>query len=202
MANQEHLEILRQGVEVWNAWRDKEPSVRPDLRNVDLVGADLEDADLHEADLSYAILREANLSHADFWKANLGGADLEDADLREANLRETDLSYADLWKANLCGALLVKTNLVDATLTDCRIYGISAWNVKLNERTKQQGLIITPGEEPEVTVDDLEVAQFVYLLRHLVTPQFRPLAPVQARGGRQETDTETPADDVRRLWPR
>jgi hypothetical protein len=61
---------------------------------------------------------------------------------------------------------LVETNLEDATLTDCRIYGISAWNVKLNERTKQQGLIITPPRKPAVTVDDLEVAQFVYLLLH------------------------------------
>src|SRR5580692_2108831 len=42
----------------------------------------------------------------------------------------------------------------------------SAWNLKLNARTKQQGLIITPFNEPEVTVDDLEVAQFVYLLLH------------------------------------
>jgi uncharacterized protein len=64
------------------------------------------------------------------------------------------------------GAQLVETNLVDATLTDCSIYGISAWNVKLNERTKQQGLIITPDGEAAVTVDDLEVAQFVYLLLH------------------------------------
>jgi hypothetical protein len=61
---------------------------------------------------------------------------------------------------------LVETNLVDATLTDCRIYGISAWDVKLSEGTKQQGLIITPDDEPAVTVDDLEVAQFVYLLLH------------------------------------
>jgi hypothetical protein len=60
---------------------------------------------------------------------------------------------------------LVETNLIDATLTDCRIFGISAWNVKL-ERTKQQGLIITPIKEPAVTIDDLEVAQFVYLLLH------------------------------------
>jgi hypothetical protein len=61
---------------------------------------------------------------------------------------------------------LVETGLVDATLTDCRIYGISAWGVNLSEGTKQQGLIITPEGEPAVTVDDLEVAQFVYLLLH------------------------------------
>ena len=61
---------------------------------------------------------------------------------------------------------LVETNLADATLTGCAIYGISAWNVKLSEGTKQQDLIITPPQEPAVTVDDLEVAQFVYLLLH------------------------------------
>jgi hypothetical protein len=56
---------------------------------------------------------------------------------------------------------LVETNLVDATLTDCAIYGISAWGVELSEGTKQQGLIITRPVEPAVTVDDLEIAQFV-----------------------------------------
>ena len=36
----------------------------------------------------------------------------------------------------------------------------------LSEGTKQQGLVITPANEPTITVDDLEVAQFVYLLLH------------------------------------
>ena len=34
------------------------------------------------------------------------------------------------------------------------------------EGTKQQNLIITRGAEPEITVDNIEVAQFVYLLLH------------------------------------
>jgi hypothetical protein len=61
-------------------------------------------------------------------------------------------------------ATLVETSLVDATLTGCRVYGISAWNVKLGAATKQDALIITAPGEPEVIIDDLEVAQFVYLL--------------------------------------
>ena len=44
------------------------------------------------------------------------------------------------------------------------IYGISAWNIRLNDKTKQSGLIITPEGTPTITVDDLEVAQFIYLL--------------------------------------
>ncbi len=59
----------------------------------------------------------------------------------------------------------METNLTDANLTGCNIYGISAWNLKL-EGAKQQNLVITRHEEPEITVDNIEVAQFVYLLLH------------------------------------
>jgi hypothetical protein len=47
----------------------------------------------------------------------------------------------------------------------CKIYGIAAWEVRLKE-TDQTNLIITPADEPEITVDNLEVAQFIYLLLH------------------------------------
>ena len=118
------------------------------------------------ANLSGANLSGANLSRADLSGANLSEANLSGANLSGANLSGANLSGANLSGANLSGAQLVETNLVDATLTDCSIYGISAWDVKLSEGTKQQGLIITPADEPAVTVDDLEVAQFVYLLLH------------------------------------
>src|SRR5262249_45038979 len=49
--------------------------------------------------------------------------------------------------------------------TGCRIYGVSAWGLKL-ERAKQQNLVITPEDEPTVTVDNIEIAQFIYLLLH------------------------------------
>lgn len=36
MANQEHLDILKQGVEAWNQWRKDHPAINPDLREADL----------------------------------------------------------------------------------------------------------------------------------------------------------------------
>jgi len=40
MANPEHLEILKQGVEVWNEWRKEDNEVQPDLSKSDLAGDD------------------------------------------------------------------------------------------------------------------------------------------------------------------
>jgi hypothetical protein len=59
----------------------------------------------------------------------------------------------------------VRTDFRGANLTGCRIYGVSAWGLKL-EGAEQQNLVITPKNRPEITVDNIEVAQFIYLLLH------------------------------------
>jgi hypothetical protein len=46
MANQEHLDTLKQGVDAWNAWRKQHLKVYPDLRGVYLSEADLGKANL------------------------------------------------------------------------------------------------------------------------------------------------------------
>src|SRR2546428_571308 len=121
MANDEHVALLKKGVAAWNAWRDENPDIRPDLNG-------------------------ANLSAVDLSGANLSGENLQGANLYAAHLLDTDFTGADL--------------------TGCRIFGISAWRLKL-EGAKQQSLVITPhflgeAEEPEITVDNIEVAQFIY----------------------------------------
>jgi uncharacterized protein YjbI with pentapeptide repeats len=82
MANSEHIELLRRGVDVWNAWRKKERASVPDLAHAKLSGAHLRGVDLNGANL-----RAANLSYAD-----LGGAILKGAVLFAAILREADHS--------------------------------------------------------------------------------------------------------------
>jgi uncharacterized protein YjbI with pentapeptide repeats len=114
--------------------------------------------DLRGADFSRANLREAMLSGANLWRANLS-----EADLTQANLSRANLSEADLREANLEGALLLNTVLNGADLTACRVCGVSAWGIRL-ENAIQKDLIITPAGEPAITVDNLEVAQFIYLL--------------------------------------
>jgi uncharacterized protein YjbI with pentapeptide repeats len=308
MANQEHLDILKQGVEVWNRWREEHPDVDPDLSRTDYIvgplitielrganlsrtnlskavlaaqnlsgvnlananlqraslsmgkfhdvnlqganlcnancngvsfsnvilsganlsginlngayliqtnfeGVNLTHADLTEAYLYGAKFANADLSHADLRRARISGTDiddidyakldlsdweeggiyhedanfshsnlkganlnkqnlshvdfhnaaLQDANLSETNLRGSNLCGADLRRANLTYASLVETKLKSAKISECLVYGISAWNVQL-ERTTQLNLVITPPNEPQITVDNLKIAQFIYLL--------------------------------------
>ena len=165
MANDEHVALLKQGVAAWNAWRDKNPNIRPDLSGADLSEANLSGANLSGANLSGADLSAANLDGANLIEANLSGANLRGANLSGANLSGADLSGANLGEADLQAAVLVGTDFSGADLTGCRIYGVSAWGLKL-EGSKQQNLIITRADEPEITVDNIEVAQFIYLMLH------------------------------------
>ena len=136
-----------------------------DIGSADLGGADLGGADLRGANLNGADLVMANLSSSDLRGVDLRGANISDADLRSADLRGTNISDADLSGADLMYANLTETKLEKANLANCQIYGISAWNLKL-QGAIQSDLIITRKNEPIITVDNLEVAQFIYLLLH------------------------------------
>ena len=143
------------------------------LGRANLYGANLSDANLSGAILSDAELSRANLSGANLISAKLFDADLSGANLSEAKLRGASLAGADLGSANLTSAdltdadlsrtVLVETDFTNATITGCRTYGVSAWNVTL-VGTVQHNLVITKEGEPVVTVDDLEVGQFIYLI--------------------------------------
>ncbi len=134
------------------------------LDGADLSGAKLGGAELAGAQLTGANVRAGSLTTAILEGANLCRADLSGADLSGADLYRTDLSGANLSGANLSYASLVGTNFEGANLTGCSVYGISAWDLRL-EGAKQSNLVITPwNEESVIQVDNLEVAQFIYLL--------------------------------------
>ena len=275
MANEKHLQILLQGVETWNNWRQRwgdewlnlsRVDLRGfDLRNADLrgcrldlsdlSGSDLRGANLRHADLSMAklcnanmngcylfhttvdeadfsgakmievtfsddlegrkeitlgkfmrcdltranfcnvhfdmvsfkeaILTDADFEHAEFdggitvfekariqnasfrnaWLvgANMAEADFRQADLYMANLAHATLSDADLRGARLLGCMLVETNLEGANISGCSVYGVSAWSI-VGTPKEQNNLNISPERQPPIYVDDIEVAQFIFLL--------------------------------------
>jgi uncharacterized protein YjbI with pentapeptide repeats len=190
----ETLEKLFKGVKHWNKWRSDNPYVKwPDLLECSLPGCDLSginlagallagaklnEVNLTNADLKHAVLEETDLGNANLTGADLSsaamslarlfGADLTGAKLRDADLVGAELGYANLTNSDLTGANLSdvqlnNTNLSGAILTGCRVHGVAAWRIQ-GTPGDQSDLIITRSDEPDLTVDNLEVAQFIYLL--------------------------------------
>ncbi len=171
MANHEHLAKLQEGIPAWNSWRKENSDIVPDLSRANLPRAQLRAANLQQAILNNAILWKADLA-----EAHLDGAKLREANLRKANFFEAQLPDADLSGANLTGAQLVDTNLANAHLDGCYVYGVSVWNATLDGAT-QLDLVTADMHsssnewklpEPDAsrpTVDDIEVAQLVFLLQ-------------------------------------
>ncbi len=143
------------------------------LREANLISVYLPDSNLSEANLSEANLSEANLwgtdlskadlSRANLSRANLSHADLSWANLSRADLREVNLSHAKLVETNIQQSILIKTNFTNATLESCSIYGVAVWDINI-EGSSQKNLNIAADKQSVITVDDLEVAQFIYLL--------------------------------------
>ena len=167
-----------EGASLWKAEFPQATLAGANLSEANLNHANLKGADFRAADLSGAQMNWANLTEAQGQEAQLAGvflreailrdadlskADLTGAYLRYANLSGTQLVGADLTAADLEGASLVGTNLEGAILTYGWVYGISAWDVKLDGAV-QSNLTITPKGQPVIEVDNLKVAQFIYLL--------------------------------------
>jgi uncharacterized protein YjbI with pentapeptide repeats len=138
MANKEQLRILKQGVEAWNAQRDKwnrnltalasnQGAPRVDRWAFNFAEADVQvlsggkffRIDLRGTNLSKTDLMNAlrpNLNGAKLFRADLHGADLHGADLIKANLGKANLEGANLTGANLTGANFREANLEGANL--------------------------------------------------------------------------------------
>ena len=123
MANEEHLNQLKQGVEVWNQWREENSEIVPDLSNVYLNEAYLNEANLSGADLRGALLNGASLYAVDLRNVKFSGADLSGVKLRGANLRGVDLSGIKMAKADLSGADLNGASLSHANLRGAKLRG-------------------------------------------------------------------------------
>ena len=117
MADPVHKDILAQGPTAWNAWRQENPDVTPDLSDSNIRVKNLAGINFRGANLSRAIF-----SGADLKGANLEGADLSGADLMEADLQGAWLNGADLGSANMMGADLKKADLTGVNLENAILY--------------------------------------------------------------------------------
>jgi len=117
MANQEHLDILKQGVEVWNQWREEHIGIQPDLSSTHFSGTDLSRANLSNVNFNNAYLVGTNLNNASLLGADLIGTNLNNADLSNVDLSNAHLSSTHLSGAELSSATVGWTTFGDVNLS-------------------------------------------------------------------------------------
>ena len=123
MADSEHLKILKNGVDGWNAWRKANPHIKPDLAKADLFNKDLSLVDLTNSNLICASFSNATMIGADLSLSNIYEADFTYADFTNANLSGSSLSFADFNYTNLSGANLRVTDLRSAVIRNTTLTG-------------------------------------------------------------------------------
>jgi hypothetical protein len=115
------------------------------------------------------ILYEADMSGAGF-----PGADFSGSMIRKTYCKGTDFSRATFVDCVLNNSTFIGTDFSGATLEGCNVYGVSAWEIRVDELTIQKELFLHRdnfsrkdiGQSSDVLsyVDDLALAQFFYFL--------------------------------------
>lgn len=202
MADQDHFKLFLQGPKVWNEWRNENPQIEPDLsgefiyphfartnkgplRKADVASSDPEipfnfyRTNFHKSSFESAIfpnadMRECYLYETDMSRAGFPGANFNGSKIRKAYCSSTDFSNAIFVDCVLNNSTFIGVNFSGATIEGCNVYGVSAWEIILDDKTIQKELFLHRdnfsrkdiGLSLDVLsyVDDLALAQFFYFL--------------------------------------
>jgi len=155
----------------------------PEFAGVDFSNSDMSMASLRncmffdcsfdDAHLTYTDLVDAYFVNCTFRRTCMRVSKIGDAKFEECVFEDCDMSYCSAEETSFKGSTftntrmehmsLVHTDFSDTKLDECFLYGISSWDLNL-ENSVQKNLVITPDDAPSVTVDNIELAQFLYLM--------------------------------------
>ncbi|MBK8611861.1 MAG: pentapeptide repeat-containing protein [Chitinophagaceae bacterium] len=183
MKEENYIALLKQGKNAWNEVRQNDYSERANFNDTSFDDFNFEGYNLNNCHFYKVSLQNCNFNKTDicwssFLHCNLANSTIinpdrrtysEETSFQGVNLRWTAFGNCDLQNVNLKGALFESVHLHDCNLNGAnisfsRIHGLSAWGNIVDESTIQTDLIVTPFKEPTITVDNFEIAQFLYLI--------------------------------------
>jgi hypothetical protein len=165
MTDDDASHVLRQGADVWNAWRKHHPGplhfAKPHWYNspgrggiqvkghnrVDFSGMDLSSVSVYGAFAEGLQVRDALIDGASFEEGDFSRADFRGTTFRNTRFNKTILTGAHFDGATFVNCNLNRVNLVGASfrvseITETVVYGIAAWDLETAEGMKQSKLVI------------------------------------------------------------
>jgi len=159
-----------------------------DLSQSRLINANFSETRLFRSQFNHSNLRNAKFSHVDVINADFLGSLLssvsidsskidfcifDDADFSKSIISSTSLMGSSFYKTNLSeslvincilkGSVFINTNIEQTSFENCNIFGISCWKMTGTPKL-MRNLNISDFKENKITLDNLEIAQFLYLL--------------------------------------
>ena len=126
-------------------------------------GAKITFSDLVDAYFQSCTFKNVNMRVCKIGNAHFIDCIFEDSDLSYCSAENTSFHGSSFKNTALENISFVKSDFSNTVLDGCRVYGISSWNLNL-DNSEQRNLVITKKNEPEITVDNIELAQFLYLM--------------------------------------
>lgn len=126
-------------------------------------GAKITFADLVDAHFEECTFRNVSMRVTAIGSATFHNCIFEDADLSYCSAEDTSFEGSEFVDTKLEHINFVTNDFKNTKLMNCSVYGISSWDLDL-ENSEQRNLIITKEDQPVITVDNIELAQFIYLM--------------------------------------
>ena len=126
-------------------------------------GAQVTFADLVDTYFDNCTFRGATMRVTKIGSATFSNCIFEDTDMSYCSAQETSFEGSKFINVILEHVSFVENNFTNTELSGCFVYGISSWDLNLTNST-QRNLVVTKDDQPSITVDNIELAQFIYLM--------------------------------------
>lgn len=138
------------------------------LRNGMFINCNFDNSSFKWGDLCFAYFSNCSFKNAQLNVSRVGSAsfnacNFDGAELDYISAEDTEFLNCSFHNTSFRKAEFIGTNFTGSELNNCDIYGISSWDLILND-TKMNELSVAKDENECLIVDDIEIAQFIYLL--------------------------------------
>jgi uncharacterized protein YjbI with pentapeptide repeats len=138
------------------------------FRDAKITNSELPLVKLNDSQILFTVISDCNFKTSMLYNSIFDSCEFEKCDLSNtlftsgkiinSNIRNTNLTRIDFRNTQL-----TSDTFINCDLSKSKIFGVSAWKLSLVD-TIQEDLRISDAGEPKITIDNIEVAQFIYLL--------------------------------------
>jgi len=138
------------------------------MRDREFEKCTFQNAQLHMSDCCYAFFSECKFSSTQMRLLRIGSTSYHDCvfdscDFSYSSAEDTRFINCKIENSLFKNVHFVKADFSDSKISKCNVYGISSWDMVL-DNTIQEDIYIMEDEDELLSVDDIELAQFLYMM--------------------------------------